>query len=440
MQALAWKPDGSTPAAGFKEGVVVAWNADGVVELRIAAFNNGVEVLDYTADGTGLYAFRTMELSHLWDAGTGERLLTSENRLTTSPDGRTVAISKGHFVELARWVRSDVVRVLRGHRAMVDQLVWPASGDFLASLDARREVRVWDVTTGRRTYRYEAPVGEFYAANAGLALSPDGRFLAYACGGPPGTTGFALIRDTKTDTAVADWIIPAGYDRLAWEAGSRFRLVREEFVGGTQVLQTVVRTLEPERPPTDARVLRRSLPTDAYRQLGAMLTADGRYYIWYGPRLPENQRRAEVYDVPTGKLLMECQLPLLPNGGDPEVRLAPWRGMIRIVNGDTRVWKLPNAAGEGVTSVPPDEWFRGGRWLAQNESGRAAPSLFPLGEAKPWLRLWHGDTTHEVPSAIYSQSPNGRRLAWATPSGVVLTADLLEFVMAIKQFEVDVGR
>ena len=31
VQALAWKPDGSTPAAGFKEGVVVAWNAAGVV-------------------------------------------------------------------------------------------------------------------------------------------------------------------------------------------------------------------------------------------------------------------------------------------------------------------------------------------------------------------------------------------------------------------------
>ncbi len=440
VQALAWKPDSHTPAAGFKEGVVIAWNAVGVVDLRIAAFNNGVEVLDYTADGTGLYAFRTMELSHLWDASTGERLLTSENRLSTSPDGRTVAISKGHFVELGRWSRSDVVRVLRGHRAMVDQLVWPARGDFLASLDARREVRVWDVTTGRRTYRYEAPVGEFYAANAGLALSPDGRFLAYACGGPPGTAGFALIRDTQADIAVADWKIPPGYDRLAWEAGSRFRLVREEFDDGTQVLQTVVRTLEPERPPTGARVLRRSLPTDAYRQLGAMLTADGRYYIWYGPREPENPRRAEVYDVPTGKLLMECQLPLLPNGGDPEVRLAPWRGMLRIVNGDTRVWKLPNAAGEGVASVPPDEWFRGDNWFAQNESGRAFPSLFPPGEAKPWLRLGHGHVTHQADSAIFSQSQDGRRLAWATPNGVVLTADLQELVTAIQRFEVDLER
>ncbi len=445
VQALAWKPDGSTPAAGFKEGVVIAWNAAGVVEHRFAAFSLGVDRLDFSPSGLSLVAASQSERGVVWDVTSGEMLVNGATGIGGfSRDGRTVSLSQNREVALGSVTGPSHIRPLLGHRAPVRQLAWSADGRRLATLDVRWDIRVWEAETGRMLDHFDAPVGEFFAGNAGLALSPDGRFLAYACGGPPGTKGAALIWDTTARAAVARWENPPGFDRLAWESGNRFLLVREEFVGGTQNLQTVVRRLEPERPPAEARVLRQSQPTDTRRYLEAILTPDGRYYAWLGPRDPKNRRRIEIWDTATEKPVFTRPVVRLGDS-EPGLDLDPTGRLIQIGDDAPQVIELPTDAHPHVRVHPPSRWTEDRKWIIaavdrRGQNGRAV-QIVPAGTTRPLFELPGGELAPDCNWGTggygFRVSPDDRRIVWCIASGLQLIADMPNLERAVLAFEAE---
>jgi hypothetical protein len=209
-----------------------------------------------------------------------------------------------YFCEL---VRPQGMFHLRGHQAHIVQVAWSRDKRHLVSLDNRFEVRVWDVKAGLAVDAFRPPAGDFYAGSAAVALSDDGRLVAYASGG---TNAVALIRDIHQTKDVAEWKLPMGYDKLVSGGKRKFLLVREEMVSqDKRALQTVIRKLEPGQSPAVVRILRQAAVTDVSGFFRAGLTPDGRYHWWMGPRRPHETSRIEVRELQSGKLLLRVPAP-----------------------------------------------------------------------------------------------------------------------------------
>src|SRR5262249_54011959 len=86
-------------------------------------------------------------------------------------------------------------------------------------------------------------------------------------------------------------------------------------------VQTVAYELQPGKQP-QRRLLRPPEPTDRRRFLSHELTPDGRFYMWCGPRNPEQLRRVELFDVCTGKRLFQRPIDCAP-GYSPHPNVSP---------------------------------------------------------------------------------------------------------------------
>lgn len=444
VRTLAWAPDGERIAVGGKDGTVTLRHRDGTLDHRFAPTSVGVDGLEFTPDGCQLLAGATPAGSMwVWDVSTGTQVLTGrgtpwgfagESRLFVAGDSTGVA-----FCELSE---NAVICRLRGHAAVAVKCAWSEDGTRLATLDSRYEVRVWDARGGREVDRFAAPVGDFFAMNAGIALSADGRLLAYASGGE--LRAEALVRDVDRHDTVpgGTWTLPGGYEYPV-AAGGRFLFLREEFEEGRQVVRTVVRELEAGRPVTPARVIRPSAVGDRRRFLHAGPTPDGRLYWWAGPREPPQARRVEVREVATGRAVAVVPRPsarLFPEVAvhlDPAGRLL-WLGTIRphLDVRDLSRADEPALVAESpvatVTTAAGDDWrvypTRADRWRCTTLDLRDGVT------GRSWAELANDDLSRDEPRTVCFNR-DGSRLTWASLSGTVTLADLTALKRAVEEFE-----
>jgi len=329
---------------------------------------------------------------------------------------------------------------LSGHASKVAHLAWSRDSRHLVTLDDRYEVRVWDVMRGVSVDDFRPPAGSFYATNAAVALSDDARLVAYASGGE--TSSHALIRDVATGKTLDQWDLPGAFERMIYAEG-RFLLVREEEDEGAKNwrTRTVARNLAVGKPPEVLRVVRPAEPGDDRRFLDSSLAPDGRRYLWVGPRLPAQNRRAEVREVatgrlirriarPTGQLFQELGASLDPQGRDLWVDYETgehFRFDLTVAD------HPPERVSRSPFALSPD-----GLWLTFGQS--AIPSdptpkliLQHRNDNSTWLRLAGGS-----PNAVQF-SPDGRFLAWRCEDGTVTVADLPFLEREVRQFEENLG-
>ena len=136
-----------------------------------AAYVSGETVVTAGADGT----------VRLWDPGTSIELVPTDaagpplpRTRAVAPGGGAVAVADGNDVRLRV---GDAVRVLRGHRDLVNSVSFSPDGELLVTAGRDHDVIVWDVASGRPVHRLE----EAHSASvADATFSPDGRWLVTA--------------------------------------------------------------------------------------------------------------------------------------------------------------------------------------------------------------------------------------------------------------------
>lgn len=198
---VEFSPDGQWLATGGADGVVAVWDlyaslAAGEGRLLWSAESgvDGIWRLFFSRDGERLVASVDATVTAidtgesgvatvvLWDARTGERLVTLTNQeayrmqgLALSTDG--VFIATSHTAEAAldiwRVETGQIVDTLQGNVSRINSLAYNPAGTLLATGAQDGRVRVWDLAT--RTI--VATLGNFQALVRDLEFTPDGRHL-----------------------------------------------------------------------------------------------------------------------------------------------------------------------------------------------------------------------------------------------------------------------
>ena len=446
--ALAWHPDGDRLAVGTEDGTLHMFDQDGALLFRTNVSPHGVARIVFTPDGRWVTGHWRDSGGRFWDAWTGRpALITGSHVWGFARDGRTYAGSTpmggANFGEV---LYPEVVNRWAGHRASVVHLRWSADGHRLASLASDFQVRVWDVArvNGSVFAAVGPKTGGFWATQGHVALSPDGKRLAYASGGVDASK--AAVYDVDANKELARWDLPGGFEKVTAAGPDRFRLVREQTNAKDGNLATVVYDLEPGKPLGEGRTIRPSAPGDVRRHIDHWLLPDGRHYVWSGPRLPPEARRVEIYDVTTGKLVRKIVTPPTTNDYAPHCLLTEDLKTLWVLGIDGGPRRYDQTTNDPPVIVPeaPLSVSADGRWLAfelGTYTGDLIPhmAIRPAPGDKPWVNLMCPDH-HRPEGGRYLFSPDGRYLAWAGQEGTIYRVDLPLLADRVKQFEADMAK
>jgi WD40 repeat protein len=220
--SVAFTPDG-TLLTGGENGIVQGWSMAGPLRLQFVV-RAGDKVLGLSTGHGRFVALLERQVRVYDDDG---RLLSTihmtAGRATLSPDGSTVATTRGKVAQLWDAATGKLLHTLAGHRSLVTDAEFSPDGHELVTVSDDHDGRIWSVQSGRllRLLR-----GHFFPVRTG-SYSPDGRwivtgsqFTAGLWNAGTGQLVFLLGRDTKPLTGASfsrdgNWILTGSSDGTA---------------------------------------------------------------------------------------------------------------------------------------------------------------------------------------------------------------------------------
>ena len=355
VTALAITPDGRFGASGSFGWTVKRWDLDQGIQLdELRAWpgyslgeGHGDEVRSVGISSDGIRLAVVTDDSHLrtWDTSTRDSVSVRRGspdedwRAAMTPDGRLAAGSV-HFALVSTdgegspgaitvWdlERGETRRVLTGHPRLVEALAFSCDGSRLVSATEDGVLQVWDVGRGDELGRlHVGPVSalavngdgsiaaaagkeggpivlldldppaqkqilEESAGANGLAMTPDGRIVAAACGdgavrvwGLPATRPAAVLRAhagavvSVGCTADGGLVLSGGSDRTvrAWEPGRARDEMRD---GGPPVPAPGRREPQPGQIERLRELCREVAEGDLRDLFSASVSADCRFAV-----------------------------------------------------------------------------------------------------------------------------------------------------------------
>ncbi|MCE9563312.1 MAG: protein kinase [Planctomycetes bacterium] len=444
VQALAWSPDGRRLAVGTDDGIVQVYRRNGLPIYRVSISAYGIGHLTFSPDGRWFTSHFRNNAMQVRDSATGQLVLTGSLPIWGfAQDGKTYAAGSTNEIAFGELLPPQGIDRYQGHLAAVEQLAWAPEGQRFATLSSDFEVRTWDTTrAGLAVAVFPVPPSAgFWATQSAMALGPKGRQIAYASGGRERSR--VIVNELATAKEVASWDLPGGFEKLCPMNEGQFLSVREEIGEGFRNVTTMRRLLEIGKPCPAGQVIRTPAASDRSRFIDHWLSQDGQHYLWAGPREPANDRRVELYEVHTGRLVWQIMPPTAPNDLAPDCLLSGNLQHLWIRDGNPKTLhyelpprKPPTSVNDVLYVVSADQrWVLAGS-LAENGIPRAAVLRRGLDD-EPWIEFPFRDGNAPA-GGRYLFSPDGRHLAWGAASGAVTVIDMLELETQVKQFDVEI--
>lgn len=293
----------------------------GEIKLVLRGGLHQVLSLAFNRDGTLLASAGRTEI-RIFDAANGELALRVNSvndqtfdhvvDLDFSPKGGQLAFaSRGVFaVPLSASLELSFdrgIRTLRGLDSQIWRLGFSPSGKWLAALDQRWNLAVWDVVSGRLMWRFRPHIG-FTVDNAAIHFDERTERLTFVAG------SYGSQWNLATGTRLNHWILPPGLqDTLLENPERQLLLIRYERNGSSGVpkprraedpdaRQIVVRELQ------TAGGLRELCRIDDFSQrIDSILTpAEGHVFVARGNAFDSQNVPSPLiglYEAETGKRL-----------------------------------------------------------------------------------------------------------------------------------------
>ena len=173
------------------------------VQLTLRGHTGEITGLTFSPDGTRLATISDDGNIKIWDAASGQELLTIPITITRpnlyrilsfSSDGKQLAASDGHLAKLWDATSGKERMTLAGHADEVLAVMFsPINNASIATASADGVVKVWDAASGQELLTLSDPIPSYGSPRATLAFSSDGTRLAHG-----------------RNTTVTVWELPSG--------------------------------------------------------------------------------------------------------------------------------------------------------------------------------------------------------------------------------------